>query len=151
MRASPESSNPVATGATAGPVASPPHVRSVDPVDLDLIISGGSNALLCGPLPVLKAALSALQPHLETPVQKLSGSDFSLPCISAGTLILEQVANCSASQQQALLRWLDTIPRQVRVIATAEPRLFDLVERGSFSDRLYYRLNTVRLDLQLSI
>jgi DNA-binding NtrC family response regulator len=100
---------------------------------------------------VLRAALSALQPHLKAPVHKLAGHDFSLPCISAGTLILEQVASCSTSQQQMLLEWLETAARQVQVIATAEPDLFGLVERGSFSDRLYYRLNTVHLDLQLPI
>jgi transcriptional regulator of acetoin/glycerol metabolism len=104
---------------------------------------------LCGPLPVLKAALSALQPHLKAPVQKLLGSEFSLPGISAGTLILEHVATCSSSQQQALLEWLDATARQVQVISTTEPRLFELVERGDFSDRLYYRLNTVHLDFQL--
>jgi hypothetical protein len=150
MRVSPASSNSLAAG-TARPAVSFPQARSVDPVDLNLIISGGSNALLCGPLPLLNAALSALQPHLGTPIQKLSGGDFSLPCISAGTLILEQVANCSAFEQEALLVWLDAIARQVQVIATADLCLFDLVQRGSFSDRLYYRLNTVHLDLQSPI
>jgi hypothetical protein len=123
-----------------------PYVRPVDSVDLDLIISGGSNALLCGPVSVLRAALLAVYPHLRTPVQKLLAADFSLPCISAGTLILEQVDSCSESQQQTLLQWLDTAANRVQVIATTGPRLFDLVERGSFSDRLYYRLNTVHLD-----
>jgi transcriptional regulator of aromatic amino acid metabolism len=149
MRVSPAASNSLAADTSARSVVSLPQVRSVDPVDLNLIISGGSNALLCGPLPVLNAALSALQPHLGTPIQKSSGSDFSLPRISAGTLILEQVANCSAFEQEALLVWLDAIARQVQVIATADLCLFDLVERGRFSDRLYYRLNTVHLDLQL--
>lgn len=149
MRASTAPSKRVTVSASSHPVVSLPDVRAVDPVDLELIIVGGSNALLCGPLPVLKAALSALQPHLRAPVQKLSGSEFSLPCISEGTLILEHVATCSPSQQQALVEWLDTAARQVQVIATTEPHLFELVERGGFSDRLYYRLNTVYLDFQL--
>lgn len=137
--------------ASAHPTLSLPHVRGVDPADLEVIICSGSNALLCGPLPVLKAALSALQPHLKAPVQKLLGSELSLSCISAGTLILEHVATCSPSQQQTLLKWLDTAARQVQVISVTEPRLFELVERGCFSDRLYYRLNTIHLDFHLPI
>ena len=100
-------------------------------------------------MPVLKAALAALQPHLKAPVQQVLGSEFSLPCISAGTLILEHVATCSPAQQQALLEWLDGTVSEVQVISTTEPRLFELVERGDFSDCLYYRLNTVHLDFQL--
>lgn len=149
MRASPAPVKAAISPVTPKPVLALPHIRAVDPVDLNLIIFGGSNALLCGPLPILNAALSALQPHLKTPIQKLLGSEFSVPCVSAGTLILEHVATCTPSQQQALLEWLDTAARQVQVISTTEPRLFELVERGGFSDRLYYRLNTVHLDFQL--
>jgi Sigma-54 interaction domain len=149
MRASPAPSKRAITPVTPLSVLSLPHDRAVDTVDLGLIIFGGSNALLCGPSAVLKAALSALQPHLKAPVQKLLGSEFSLPCVSTGTLILEHVATCSPAQQQALLEWLDAAARHVQVISTTEPRLFELVERGGFSDRLYYRLNTVHLDFQL--
>jgi Sigma-54 interaction domain len=145
MRASPAPSKPVVA---SHPVLSLPHVRVLDPVDLDLIIFGRSNALFCGPGPVLKAALAALQPHLATPVQRADASKFSLPAISSGTWILEHVAACSPSQQQSLYEWLDTA-RQVQVIATTEPRLIDLVESGGFSSRLYYRLNTIYLDFHL--
>ena len=148
MRASQARAKRVGVGSFAHLDVSLPDVGAVDPVDLEWIIVGGSNALLCGPLPILRAALSALQPHLRAPVQKLLGSEFSLPCISEGTLILEHVATCSPSQQQALVEWLDTAAKQVQVIATTEPHLFELVERGGFSDRLYYRLNMVHLDFQ---
>jgi Sigma-54 interaction domain len=148
MRASPAPSNRVLESVIARPGLSLPHVRAVDAVDLELIIFGRSNALLCGPGPVLTAALVAMQPHLTTPVQKADGGAPSLPAISSGTLILEHVATCSPSQQQALLEWLD-VARQVQVIATSERRLFDLVQRGAFSDRLYYRLNTIHLDFHL--
>jgi len=89
-----------------------------------------------------------MQPHLATPLQKTGGREFSLPAISSGTWILEHDSDCSPSEQQSLIEWLDTA-RQVQVIATAEPRLFDLVESGGFSDRLYYRLNMICLDFHL--
>ena len=146
MRASPAPS----TRVTPRPALSLPHVRTVDAVDLELIIFGRSNALLCGPGAVLKAALGAMQPHLTTPVQKAEPSELSLAGISSGTLILEHVAACSPSQQQALLEWIDTA-RQVQIIATTEFRLFDLMQRGGFSDRLYYRLNTIHLDFHLPV
>src|SRR5688500_5495986 len=100
MRVSSVTSKRATSPLTPLAVLSLPHLRAVDAVDLNLIIFGGSNALLCGPMPVLNAALSALQPHLKAPVQKLLGSEFSLPCVSAGTLILEHVATCSPAQQQ---------------------------------------------------
>ena len=148
MRAAPAPSQPVAASVTSHAALPLPHVRVLDRVDLDLIIFGRSNALFCGPGSVLKAALAAMEPHLATPVQKADGGEFSLPAISSGTWILEHVAACSSSQQQSLLEWLDTAP-QVQVIATTEPRLFDLVQSGGFSDRLYYRLNTIYLDFHL--
>ncbi len=151
MSAPPAPSKRADACAPAQPADSLPQVRSVDPIDLDLILSGGSNALLCGPSPLVKDALNALQPHLKAPVQNWAGSEPSLPSMSAGTLILEEVAACSASQQEALLEWLGTTGGQVQVIATTDPRLFDMVESGSFSDRLYYRLNIVRLDFRFPI
>jgi transcriptional regulator of acetoin/glycerol metabolism len=35
----------------------------------------------------------------------------------------------------------------VQVISTSERPLFELVERGTFSDQLFYRLNVMHLEL----
>jgi DNA-binding NtrC family response regulator len=65
-----------------------------------------------------------------------------------GTLILEDVAALSRDQQTALLQWLEDVGRSVQIIATDTEPVFPLVEKGRFLDALYYRLNTVLLDLR---
>jgi transcriptional regulator of aromatic amino acid metabolism len=122
-------------------------VAEINPVDWNLIIAG-RNALLCGPPAALATALAELRPHLRAPLHMWSGAgEWFLPSVSEGTLILEDVAACSPEQQHALLQWLDASAGPVQVITTIERSLWDLVERGIFLDRLYYRLNTVYFDL----
>lgn len=142
-----QASSGLAARAIACTIPPLPRVIEIDPVDWDLIITGGFNALLCGPPAALEAPLFRLRVHLPTPLHAWSGSgEWSLPCVSAGTLVLEHVAACSLEQQRALLQWLDAAARPVQVITTTDRPLFDLVERGAFLESLYYRLNTVHLN-----
>jgi transcriptional regulator of acetoin/glycerol metabolism len=46
-----------------------------------------------------------------------------------------------------LLGWLDRSERSTQLIATTDRPLLDLVDTGRFDARLFYRLNTVYLDL----
>jgi Sigma-54 interaction domain len=117
-----------------------------DVAEWQLIVQG-SSALLQGSQRALKAAVSALEPSLRSPHHTASGVRLSLPSNAVGTLFLEHVAECSTEQQHALLEWLDGAPQRVQVIALIERPLFDLVECGGFLSSLYYRLNTIYLDL----
>lgn len=104
------------------------------------------NALLCGPPSTIDAALAALEPYFPQPVVRWSADNFrSLPCRARGTVILEHAEAYEQEQQRALLKWLDEA--RVQVVSTTDRPLVDLVERGLFLDHLYYRLNTVYLDL----
>jgi DNA-binding NtrC family response regulator len=62
-------------------------------------------------------------------------------------LIVPLVNRFDDDQQRQLLRWIEETGGKVRVIATTPGSLFGLVERGLFLDALYYRLNTVRLEV----
>jgi hypothetical protein len=128
----------------------PTHMLTPGALNLmewDLILQTGSNALLQGPPLAQTEALSALEPHLRAPHCTASGPQWSQPSAEIGTLFLQHVDECSIEQQHVLLDWLDREAQSVQVITTTERPLFDLVERGAFLSRLYYRLNTIHLRL----
>jgi DNA-binding NtrC family response regulator len=75
-----------------------------------------------------------------------------------GTLLLDEIGDMPLSLQPKLLRVLqerevdrlgDThpVPVNVRVIATTNRSLIDLIDRGLFRSDLYYRLNVVPLTI----
>lgn len=75
-----------------------------------------------------------------------------------GTLFLDEVANIPLSLQSKLLRVLqdrrvtrvgDTVSRpfDIRLICATNARLEEMVRKGEFREDLYYRINTVRVDL----
>lgn len=76
----------------------------------------------------------------------------------SGTLLLDEISEMSSGVQAKLLRVLqeeefqrlgsgETIPTDVRVIATTNKDLRRAIKRGSFREDLYYRLNVVRIHL----
>lgn len=75
-----------------------------------------------------------------------------------GTLFLDEVTELPLNAQAKLLRVLqertvrrvgetDEIPMDVRVITASNRNITDLVSRGLFRNDLFYRLNTLYLDL----
>ncbi|MEW6745292.1 MAG: sigma-54 dependent transcriptional regulator [Planctomycetota bacterium] len=75
-----------------------------------------------------------------------------------GTLFLDEVGDMSLSMQKKLLRVLQdgeirpvgsgtTVHVDVRLISASNKLLRDLVDRGLFREDLYYRLNTVTIEL----
>ena len=73
----------------------------------------------------------------------------ALPTAPAGgTVILQDVDAFDPVQQQRLLRWLDE-PRSGRtqVISLTATRLYNLVQAGTFSEPLYYRLNLTQFEV----
>jgi transcriptional regulator of acetoin/glycerol metabolism len=61
--------------------------------------------------------------------------------------VIRNVDTLSAGEQKTLLEWLESATTRTQVITTATAALTPLVEAGAFDETLYYRLNTVYIDL----
>ncbi len=61
-------------------------------------------------------------------------------------VVIDQVADLSADDQQALFHWLAR-HHDAMVLSFTEKPLFPLVMHGKFSERLFYRLNMLTLSV----
>jgi hypothetical protein len=105
------------------------------------------NMLLIGGGVLADAFLAPLMPLLAAPIVYLDAANPSLPSTSVGTLIVSSIGRLTPSDQTQLLGWLDA-RGETTVIAVADRSLFPRVRRGAFLDPLYYRLNTIVVDLR---
>lgn len=69
------------------------------------------------------------------------------PAANTGTLILHEVGSLTNDDQVRLLGWLEQAEGRTRVVSTSAASLFARVEAGLFIEKLYYRLNTVSLNV----
>jgi len=112
--------------------------------------------LNCGAIPpgLLESELFGHERGAFTGADRRRIGKFELA--NRGTLLLDEIADLSATAQVALLRVLQQrevtrvgadvpIPLNVRVIAATNRSLGDLVQEGKFRSDLYYRLSTVTL------
>jgi transcriptional regulator of acetoin/glycerol metabolism len=75
------------------------------------------------------------------------GHPFDLPAIAPfGTMVLRDVDTLMLDDQRRLLEWLE-LAAGIQVISTASAPVLSLVDAGAFLQRLYYRLNTIYIDL----
>jgi hypothetical protein len=119
---------------------------SLLPMELLRLSSAQTNLLLEGEASQVETVLTAVAPSLPRPVTTWGGTG-SLAAVRDGTLIVPLVNRFDDDQQRQLLRWLEETAGAVRVIATTRGSLFRLVQRGIFLDALYYRLNTIRVEI----
>jgi hypothetical protein len=61
-------------------------------------------------------------------------------------VVIDQLVDLSTAEQQALLRWLDR-HRDAMVLSFASNAIFRLMTDGKFSERLFYRLNSITLSV----
>lgn len=69
-----------------------------------------------------------------------------LPTVPLGTVILSGVEGLALEDQHRLMAWLERGDRP-RVISTSRVPLLPIVQAGMFIESLYYRLNTMCIDL----
>lgn len=69
---------------------------------------------------------------------------FELPMVPIHHIVIDQVADLSADDQETLVRWLD-LHLDTTILSFANEPLFSLVTDGACSERLFYRLNMVTL------
>jgi hypothetical protein len=105
------------------------------------------NVLLIGTTQQTSAFIAGLSPALPAPLDYCDARHFRPRPIAAGTLILQDATEMPSAQQHALLAWLEDLENASRVITAVRSPLFPQVEAGLFRDTLYYRLNTVTIDL----
>jgi hypothetical protein len=152
-------SNPSKAFAGATPVAMPFGHDSKRPEDwrharaeyLSLLLMGMPrvNILLIGVDGMAWNILGTLLMDLHQPIATWShGQPFVLPPAGqAGTLILHDLGRLTLDNQLHLLRWLEEAAGRTQVISTASAPLLPSVKSGRFLEKLYYRLNTVCVDL----
>jgi hypothetical protein len=76
------------------------------------------------------------------------GEQLVLPPVArARTLILQDVGALTHADQHRLLDWLDRAAGRTQVVSMTPVSLWPHVQAGAFIDRLYYRLNTVCMDV----
>lgn len=64
------------------------------------------------------------------------------------TLIIREVGTMSGAEQVRLLEWLDRAVGRTQVVSISKDPLIALVDEGRFINTLYYRLNTICVDLR---
>jgi len=104
--------------------------------------------LLTGPGRTTDDWIHHMQPRLALPVIEVA-CDAGLKTTAlddAGTVILHDVEHLRPADQQRLLRWLEDAPQRPQIISTSSCALYPLVGAGRFSEKLYYRLNSMYLD-----
>jgi hypothetical protein len=106
-----------------------------------------ANLLLIGPDAATRGFLAPLMASLALPVVYCDGAQPEFPNGPVGSLIVCDVGRLTRAHQQQLLEWLNDRSGSARVIATSTRPVFPNVQRDLFSDDLYYRLNTVMLQL----
>jgi hypothetical protein len=74
------------------------------------------------------------------------GQPLMLPA-NAATVVLHGVDQLSEEDQVRLSDWLETGAEPPQVVSTAATPLVRRVEAGDFIDTLYYRLNTICVDV----
>jgi hypothetical protein len=104
--------------------------------------------LISGERDATDAFILAAVPAFRPPVRRYAcKTRLPLPR-PAGTLIFDDVEALDAEQQNGLLRWMDdaqSAPAQMLAVTTAS--LYTRVLAGQFLGALYYRLNTLYVEL----
>jgi hypothetical protein len=105
------------------------------------------NVLVIGPVALVEAMLSTITAMLLTPVSYWT-ADVPLSTLGVErTVVIREVATWCLDRQEMLLTWLSEPSLHPQVIATSSIKIFPLVAQGLFLEALYYRLNTILLDV----
>ena len=117
--------------------------------DLQLGLLPRTNVLVVGSSEATRIVLDMLRLDLRGPVLKWQpGQPLELPTRGrAATMVLEDLTRLTSDEQARILGWLDQVVGQVRVVSTTTVPIWPRVAEGQFNEVLYYRLNTVYVDV----
>jgi hypothetical protein len=107
------------------------------------------NLLLIGVDGMVWNVLGTLLLDLQEPVTTwMPGQPLVLPPpAQRGTLILHDLGMMTHEEQLRLLGWLEQASGRTQVVSTAAAPVLPQVRTGDFLETLYYRLNTICVDL----
>ena len=131
----------------------PEHWRLARAAHVDLLLMGMPrvNLLLIAPDGVVQYVLESLLLNLREPIVRWSpGAALDLSAVDrTGTIVLHDVGNLRPRDQLDLLEWLEQADGRAQVVSTSATPLLPRVQCGAFIDTLYYRLNTVCVDVTI--
>jgi sigma-54-interacting transcriptional regulator len=117
----------------------------------DLLLMGMPpvNLLLTGSHGRIREVLGRLLRAVDGPIAAwYPGERLVLPGDPrTGTLILHELGFLGYAEQIRLLEWLEEGVGRTQVVSTTSTSLLPRVQAGTFNDVLYYRLNTVSVDV----
>lgn len=124
------------------------HAHSVQEAfaaEWEIVLSGRANVLLEGSKSAIEATIDQLVVDISRPVVCWSvlhdAPDF------AHTLVVEELANLSDAEQSRLVE-IESRRAAVQIVSTSSTmRAYDAVRLGRFRADLYYRLNTIRIQV----
>lgn len=136
-----------------------PGVRGVQPADdarlaraaaEELFLMGMPrvNVMLNGRDEVVSFVLRMLLGHVRKPIASwYPGQQLAMPTTETGALVLHEVGALGILEQIQLLEWSGGAARRPQLISTTSAPLLPRVRAGAFIDTLYYRLNSVYMDV----
>ena len=125
------------------------HLARAAHEDLQLLGMPRVNLLLVGAGGMTRNVVDMLLRDRDEPIATWRpGEGLLLPPVArGGTVVLHEVGALSHEYQRHLLDWLDQAVGRTQVISTTPVSLLPQVQTGAFIETLFYRLNTVCLDL----
>jgi hypothetical protein len=138
---------------TTAPCASMPAFRdewALVHSDLNLARTTRANLLLVGTEGLVLNLVSVLVPDLSPGLtSRRRNRRLLLPPASSrvAAVVIRDVDALTPEDQLGLFNWLDAAKNGTQVVSTASAPLLPLVETGAFNAALYYRLNTVYINL----
>lgn len=108
------------------------------------------NTMFIGPSDVTQWILATLS--VEQPVQHVTPEEvlvksFSPPSDHVGTLIIDDIMSLNPRNQRRLCQWLEQGSGRPRIVSLSQRPVVQAVANRMFIESLYYRLNTVYIDL----
>ena len=125
------------------------RITSVPRKDLQVGVMPRTNVLVVGSSEATRIVLDMLRLDLRGPVLMWRpGQPLELPTRGrAATMVIEDLTRLTNDEQVRILGWLDQVAGQIRVVSTTNVPIWPRVAQGQFNEVLYYRLNTVYVDV----
>ena len=120
-------------------------------MDWDVARITKANLLLIGAEHLVSNLVFSLWSSFSGPVLvRRQDEHLQLPSASTpvGTVVLHRVDTLTGDEQTALYEWLSATKGRTRIVSTVVTSLMPMIEARAFSDRLYYRLNALCVDLR---